>query len=79
MNKPGGHCLCVLSCGQLFVTFGTVAYQDPLSIGFSRQEFWNGFPFPPPRDLRNPGIKPESPVSPALQADSLPAERQGSS
>ena len=40
-------------------------------MGFSRQEYWNGVPFPSPRDLPNPGIEPQSP---ALQADSLPAE-----
>ena len=49
----------------------TVAHQVPLSMGFSRQEYWSGLPFPPLGDLPNPGIKPISPVSPALQADSL--------
>ena len=44
----------------------TVAHQAPLSMGFSRQEYWSGLPFPSPRDLPNPGIKPRSP---ALQAD----------
>ena len=48
-----------------------VARQVPLSIGFSRQEYWSGLPFPSPGDLPNPGIKPGSP---ALQANSLPAE-----
>ena len=43
-------------------------------MGFSRQEYWSGLPFPSPGDLPNPGIKPASPVSPALLADSLPAE-----
>ena len=46
-------------------------------MGFSRQGYWGGLPFPPPGDLPNPGIEPESRVSPALQADSLPAERSG--
>ena len=45
--------------------------------GFFRQEYWSGLPFPPPGDLSNPGIKSTSPVSPALQADSLPAEPWG--
>ena len=45
-----------------------------LSMGFSRPEYWSGWPFPSPRDLPNPGIKPGSP---ALQADSLPAETHG--
>ena len=47
-----------------------VAHQAPLSMGFSRQEYWSGLPFPPPRDLPNPGIKFRSP---ALQAVSLPS------
>ena len=52
----------------------TVACQASLSKRFSRQEYWSGLPCPPPGDLPNPGIEPISPVSPALQADSLPAE-----
>ena len=60
-----------LSYVQLFVTPWTVAYQAPLSIGFSRQEYWSGLPFPSPGDLPDPGIKPGSPT---LQADALPAE-----
>ena len=44
----------------------TVACQAPLSMGFSRQEYWSGLPFPSPGDLPEPGIKPTSPVSPAL-------------
>ena len=51
----------------------------PLSLGFFRQEYWSGLPFPPPGDLPNPGSEPASPVSPALQADSLPAELLGKS
>ena len=43
-------------------------------MGFSRQEYWSGLPFPPPEDLPDPGIEPESPVFPTLQADSLPAD-----
>ena len=49
----------------------------PLSMGFSRQEYWSGLPCPPPGDLPNSGIKPTSPASPALQADSLPNEPLG--
>ena len=48
------------------VTPWTVARQAPLSMGFSRQEYWSGFPFPPPGDLPNPGIECASTVSPAL-------------
>ena len=47
-------------------------------MGFSRQEYWSGLPFPPPGDLLNPGIKPKSPAAPALQADSLPLRHLGS-
>ena len=57
---------------QLFATLWTVTHQASLSLGFSRQEYWNGLPRPPPGDLRNPGIEPASPASPALQAESLP-------
>ena len=56
---------------QLFVTLWTVAHQTPLSMGFSRQEYWSGSLCPSPGDLPNTGIEPGSP---ALQADSLPSE-----
>ena len=52
----------------------TVAHQAPLSMEFSRQEYWSGLPFPSPGDLPEPGIEPGSP---ALQANSLPTELQG--
>ena len=67
-------CLCMLSDVQLFVTPWTVAHLAPLSMGFSRQEYWNGFPFLPLGNLPDPGSEP---VSPALQADSLPTEPSG--
>ena len=51
---------------QLFATLWTVAHQSPLSMGFSRQEYWSGLPCPPPGDLPNPGIELVSPMSPAL-------------
>ena len=54
---------------QLFATPWTAALQAPLSIGYSRQEYWDGLPFPSPRDLPDPGIESRSP---ALQMDSLP-------
>ena len=63
-----------LSRVRLFVTPWTVAYQAPLSMGFSRQECWSGLPFPSPGDLPDPGIEPGSP---ALQADALPSEPPG--
>ena len=50
----------------------TVTLQAPLSMGFSRQEYWSGLLFPFPGDLPDPGTEPTSPVSTALQADSLP-------
>ena len=50
----------------LFKTPWTVARQASQSVGFSRQEYWSGFPCPPPGDLPNPGIKPSSPVAPEL-------------
>ena len=59
---------------QPFATLWTVACQAPLSMGFSRQEYWSGLTFPPPGLLPNEGIKPESP---ALQADSLLSEPPG--
>ena len=66
-----------LSCARLFATLWTVARQAPLSMGLSRQECWSGLPFSPLGDLPDPGVKPASPVSPALQADSLPAQALG--
>ena len=53
------HFICV----RMFVTLQTVAYLAPLSMGFSRQEYYSGFPCPPPGDLPNPGIEPVSLVS----------------
>ena len=62
----------LLSRVQLFVIRWTAARQAPLSMEFSRQEYWNGLPFPPPGDLPDPGIELTSPASPALAVDSLP-------
>ena len=67
--------LVAKSCPTL-ATPWTVACQAPLSVGFSRHEYWNELPFPSPGDLPNPGIEPGSP---ALQADSSPLSYQGSS
>ena len=53
------------------VTPWTIAHQVPLSMQFTRQEYWSGLPFPSPGDLLNPGIEPGSP---ALQVDSLPSK-----
>ena len=54
-----------------------LTHQAPLSIVFSRQEYLSGLLFPHPRDLPEPGLKPSSPVPPALQVDSLPLSQQG--
>ena len=56
------------------VTLWTVAHQTPLSVRFSRQEYWSRVPFPSPGVLPNPGIEPGSPV---LRADALPSEPPG--
>ena len=56
------------------VTLWTVAYQVPPSMGFSRQEYWSGLPFPSPGDLPDSGIEPRSP---ALQVDTLTSEPPG--
>ena len=72
-NIGGGGDLVSKSCLTL-VTPWTAACQTPLSMGFSRQEYWTGLPFPSPGNLPDPGIKPRSP---ALQADSLLTELQG--
>ena len=63
-----------LSCVRLFVTPWTVTCQAPLSMGFSRQEYWSGLPFPSPGYLPDPAIEAGSQ---ALQADALPFEPPG--
>ena len=68
------HVAKLLSRVWPFVTPWTVAYQAPLSVGFSRQEYWSGLPFPSPGNLPNPGIEPGSP---AFQADALTSEPPG--
>ena len=67
-------CVCTLSCAWLFTAPWTVACQAPqapLSMGFSRQEYWSGLPFPPPGDLPDPGIEPVSLSSPTLTGGSF--------
>ena len=63
-----------LSRVRLFATLWTIANQSSLSMGFSRQEYWSGLPFPSPGDLPDPGIEPRSPT---LRADALPSEPPG--
>ena len=60
--KGGVFVLSCFSCVQLFATLWTAAHQAPLSIGFSRQEYWSGFPFSSPGDLPDPGIEAASPA-----------------
>ena len=65
MNLIVNHCVCCLvinSYTTLFVTPWTVAHQAPLSMGFPRQEYWSGLPFPSPEDRPNPGIERASPT-----------------
>ena len=64
----------LLSHVRLFATPRTVACQAPPSMGFSRQNYWSGLPFPSPGDIPNPGIKPGSP---SLQTGALPSEPPG--
>ena len=74
MFLPGFILPSEVKVAQLCPTLATpwtVAFEVPPSMGFSRQEYWSGLPFPSPGDLPNPGIEP---MSPALQADSLPTE-----
>ena len=76
-KMPSIWAVCVFSRFshvQLFATLWIVACQAPLSMGFFRQEYWNGLSCPPPGDLPNPGIKP---VSHEMQADSLLLRHQG--
>ena len=63
--------LSCYSCVQLFATLWMVSFHAPLSVGFPRQECWSRLPCPPPKNLPDPGIEPESPT---VQADSLPSE-----
>ena len=76
-SYKGGNTIRIVlppSCYCLFVSPQTVARQAPLSMGFSRQKYWRGLPFPSPGNLPDPGIEPGSPT---LQADYLPSEPAG--
>ena len=70
----------VLNCVPPLATPWTVAHSAPLSMGFSRQEYWNGLPFPSPGDFPNPGIKPIDPnpgIKPALAGGFFTTEPPG--
>ena len=69
--------MCVLSCGQPFAILWIKAHQLPLSMELSKQEYCSGLPFPLPVHLPGPGVELTTPVSMALQADSLPLSHQG--
>ena len=69
--------VCAKSLVRLVAMLWTVASQSPLSMGFSRQEYWSGLPCPPPRHLPDPELESACPVSLALQMDSLPTEPPG--
>ena len=74
--RIAGACMCAKlpqSC-LLFATPWTVARQDYLSIGFSRQEYWSGLPCPPPGDIPDPGIKLTSLISPAPEQKQMMSE-----
>ena len=75
-HPPPSHpcMLCCFSHVRLFVILWNVACQAPLSIGFSKQEYWSGLPVHSPGDLPDPGLEPKSPT---LQADSLLSEPPG--
>ena len=80
VGRRGPHvrnssCLVAKLCLKLFVTLRTVARQAPLFMGFLRQEYRSGLPFPSPGDIPDPGIEP---VSPTLTGSSLPRSHQGS-
>ena len=76
---PACKHVCMLSCSVVSnrADLWTVARQAPLSMGFSRQEYWSGLPCPLLGDLPDPGIKPASPVSPAIAGRFLTAEPLG--
>ena len=71
MNNTGLACVCAQSCPALNRTPWTEAHHALRSLGFSWQEYWSWLSFPPPGDLPDPGIQPESLASPALQSDAL--------
>jgi len=71
------YCGIVLNCILLFATPWTVAHQGPLSMEFSRQDYWSGLPFPTPGHLPDPGIKPTSLESPALAGGFFTTEPLG--
>ena len=76
LRRDAFFCVYVLSCVQLFAALWAVARQAPLSMGFPRQEFWSGLPFPTPGDLSNPDIEPVSPALAGRFFTSVPPGKQ---
>ena len=76
-NRLCAYMISHFSCVQLFATPWTIAWQAPLSMGFSRQEYWSRLPGPPPGDLPHPGMEPASLMSPALAGRFLPLAPPG--
>ena len=74
MDFRGCGCLVAKSCLTVCSSIDYIAWQAPLSMGFSRLEYWSGLPFPSPGDLPDPGSRLMPPMSPALQ-DSLSTEQ----
>ena len=77
IDRQTDRCSFVLSHVQLFATPWTAAHQVPLSMGFSRQEYWSGLPSPSAGDRPHPGINPKSLVSPALAGGFLTTDLSG--
>ena len=75
--SPHEHMLSRFNCALLFAILWTVDHKAPLSMGFSRQEYWSGLPFPPAGDLPDPEIEPSSPVSLAVAGRFFTAEPLG--
>ena len=70
-------CTCSVMSDSLLPHELYAVHQAPLSMGFPRKEYWSGLPFPPPGHLPDPGIKPTSPMSPALAGGIFTSEQPG--
>ena len=73
------HCCCLVArlCLTLYVTPWTIAHQASLSMGFARQEYWSGLPFPFPGDLPDPGIEPQAPAVSCIAGEFFTTEPLG--
>ena len=75
--SPSTRCVLAVQSGPIFATPGAIACQAPLSMGFSKQEYWSGLPFPAPGNLLDPEIKPNPFLSPVLAGASFTTEPPG--